>query len=255
MTLYRLTSTGIERLTDEEMASLQEGEVYFVQELTALDIAKLESMGAIAGRLFPGERNGSNRIGIADLDRDALYELLLSVSDPERPIDRLEIYSEEGGDFSIRIALELPLINEMVLGDIDGDGYTEIVGLTYDGVVLVYQYDPLTVRLADGTELEWENPHMDIHGTIWMSLGGFEALGCVAVEEPDRLELSRGDRVVVLDRSDLTIRCGDQILLPDVPREALESVPYLPFFSALDCLGFLYTYDPGLNLVEVESAG
>ena len=254
MTLYRLTAAGLTHLTEEELLSLEEGEVYFVQELTALDIEKLESLGTIAGRLYSGEQDDSSRIGIADLDRDALYELLLSMSDPQRPIDRLEVYSEQGGDFSMRITLELPLINEMVLGDVDADGYTEIVGLTYDGVVLVYQYDPLTVRLADGTELDWENPHRDIDGTIWLSLGGFEALGCIAVEQPDRLELSLNDRMLVLDRTERTIMCGESILFPDVPDEALETVPYLPLFSTLECLGFLYTYDPGTNLVEVEPA-
>jgi len=255
MILYRLTSTGIERLTEDELASLEEGEVYFVQELTALDIEKLESIGSIAGRLYSGDQDDTNRVGIADLDRDALYELLVSMSDPQRPIDRLEVYSEQGGDFSVRIALELPLINEMVLGDVDGDGYTEIVGLTYDGVVLVYQYDPLTVRLVDGTELEWENPHMNIDGAIWLSLGGFEALGCTIVQEPDRLEISLDDRLLVLDRTERTITCGDEILLPEVPAEAIETVPYLPLFSALECLGYLYTFDPDMNLVEVERAG
>jgi hypothetical protein len=253
MTLYRLTASGLELLSEEELASLEEGEVYFVQELTPLDIEKLESLGSIAGRLYSGDQDDS-RIGIADLDRDALYELLVSMSDPQRPIDRLEVYSEHGGDFSMRITLELPLINQMVLGDVDGDGYTEIVGLTYDGVVLVYQYDPLTVRLADGTELEWENPHKDIDGTIWLSLGGFEELGCTAVEQPDRLELSLNDMMVVLDRTEHTIMCEDSVLFPDVPAEAYETVPYLPLFSTLECLGFLYTYDPEQNLVEVEPA-
>jgi len=42
---------------------------------------------------------------------------------------------------------------------------------------------------------------------------------------------------------------------PEVPEEVLESIPYLPLFSTLDCLGFLYTYDPGRNLVEVEPEG
>jgi len=253
-TLYRLKGSGIEQLTEEEMARLEEGDVYFVQELTEVDITKLQSIGESAGRLFPARNDPSGRAGIADLDKDALYELLVAASDPDRPIDRLQIYSGEGGDFRVRFTLELPLINEMVLGDVDGDGVMEIVGLTYDGEVLIYQYDPLTVRVADGTELEWEVPHKDLNGTIWMSLGGFEALGCSAVEHPDVLELSYDDRLVVLNRTERTIKCGEATLIPVVPDEAVETAPFLPFFSTLDCLGFLYTYDPELDLVEVERA-
>ncbi len=252
MVLYKLTSDGLVELTEEEVSELQEGEVYFVQDLTKLDVSELEEIGAEAGKLYAGTGGEADRVGIADLDQDALLELLISVSDPNRPIDRLQIFRQDGGTFTVQITLELPLINEMVLGDIDGDDFSEIVGLTYDGEVLVYQYDPLTVRLADGTEVAWETPHMEIDGTIWVGLGGFETLGCTMVEEADSLQVSHSGHAVTLDREGKLLRCGDQILLPDVPDAALESTPYLPLLSVLDCLGFRYTYDPRQNLVELE---
>ena len=252
MVFYRLTAGGLVELGQEELGALEEGKVYFVQELSTSDVEELERLGSGTRSMFPGSEAG--RTGLADLDRDALLELLVAVSDPERPIDRLEIYKEEGDTYTVKITLELPLINEMLLGDLDGDGFTEIVGLTYEGVVLVYQWDPLTVRFAGGREIDWETPHKQIDDMIWMSLGGFESLGCEVLEEPDGLEVKRGDRTVRLDRSERVVRCGDELLLPEVPDEVLEAVPYLPLFAALDCLGFLYTYDASEQLVEVEIA-
>ena len=252
MVLYRLTSNGLIELTDEEIASLDEGQVYFVRELSASQIDRIQALGSGDGQFFFGNSREFGRAGIANLDEDAFVELLVSVSDPDRPIDHLEIYAEEDGLFTVKVTLELPLINEMVLGDVDGDGFSEIVGLTFDGDVLVYQYDPLTVRLADGTEIDWETPHQKVNDTIWMSIGVFESLGCTAVENPDSLEIQLDDHSVILDREAGNVRCGDEVLIPEVPVGALESVPFLPFFSALECLGFTYTYDPGRNLVELE---
>lgn len=252
MIFYRLTSDGLVELAQEEIGQLEEGQVYFVQELTTTDVKELESLGSETASMFSGSDEG--RTGLADLDRDALLELLVAVSDPERPIDRLEIYKEEGDTYTVRITLELPLINEMLLGDVDADGFTEIVGLTYEGVVIVYQWDPLTVRLPDGVEIDWEAPHKQINDMIWMSLGGFESLGCLVEEEPDGLHVIRGDRVVRLDRVERSVMCGEEVLLPEVPDEILEAIPYLPLFSSLDCLGFLYTYDASEHLVEVELA-
>ncbi len=254
MSLYRLTSDGFVELTDDEIVSLEEGEVYFVQELSVTELDMLQALGSGRGRFFRGSSTEIGRAGIADLDEDAFLELLTAVSDPDRPIDHLEIYTEEDGLFTVKITLELPLINEMVLGDIDGDGFSEIVGLTFDGDVLVYQYDPLTVMLADGTELEWETPHQRVNDTIWMSIGGFEALGCTAIEHPDSLEILCADLSIILDREKGLIMCGDEVILPEVPQSVLESLPFLPFFSALECLGFSYTYDPGQNLVELEQS-
>ncbi|MCX6645714.1 MAG: hypothetical protein NTY09_05070 [bacterium] len=252
MALYRLTSEGMIELTAEEIASLDEGQVYFVRELSVSEIDQLQAIGSGEGRFFSGDNNQFGRAGIADLDADALVELLVSVSDPDRPIDHLEIYSEEGGLFTVKVTLELPLINEMVLGDVDGDGFSEIVGLTFDGDVLVYQYDPLTVMLANGTEIDWETPHQKVNNTIWMSIGAFEALGCTAVEHPDSLEITFNNHSVILDREAGSVMCGDEVLVPQVPEGVLDSAPFLPFFSALDCLGFNYTYDPSKNLVEME---
>jgi hypothetical protein len=242
-------------LTDTELDEIQEGEVYFVRELKESDISSLLGLNEGIHGMFPGSGPDSGSAGLADLDQDALVELLLSVSDPNRPIDRLEIYKEEDGAYTVRVTIELPLINEMVLGDIDGDSFPEIVGLTYDGVVLVYQWDPLTILLPDGSELDWEAPHKEIDGVIWMSLGGFESLGCEADDEPGDLKLNRGDLTVEMDRTDGVIRCGNEVIVPDVPAEVLESVPYLPLFSTLDCLGFLYTYDPVTHVLRMESSG
>jgi hypothetical protein len=252
MALYRLTADGMIELTDEEIASLDEGQVYFVRELSVSEIDQLQALASGEGRFFSGDNNQLGRAGIADLDADALVELLVSVSDPDRPIDHLEIYSEEGGLFTVKVTLELPLINEMVLGDVDGDGFSEIVGLTFDGDVLVYQYDPLTVMLANGTEIEWETPHQKVNNIIWMSIGAFEALGCTAVELSDSLEITKNNHSVILNRETGSVMCGDEVLVQQVPEGVLESAPFLPFFSALDCLGFNYRYDPAKNLVEME---
>lgn len=252
MVLYHLTSDGLVQLTDEEIASLDEGQVYFVQELSVSELDRLQAIGSGQGRFFRGSSTEIGRAGIADLDEDAFVELLVAVSDPDRPIDHLEIYTEEDGLFTVKITLELPLINEMVLGDVDGDGFSEIVGLTFDGDVLVYQYDPLTVRLADGTEINWETPHQRVNDTIWMSIGGFESLGCTVIENPDSLVIQCDEFSITLDREEGSVKCGDVVLIPNVPRGVLETQPYMPFFTALDCLGFTYTYDPELNLVELE---
>ena len=146
-------------------------------------------------------------------------------------------------------------VSEMVIGDVDGDNFSEIVGLTYEGTVLVYQYDPLTVVLADGTQISWDAPHRRIDDTIWMSIAGFEALGCETIQDPDFLEISFGDHMVVYSMTDNLVKCGADVILPEVPDVILETEPYLPFFTSLECLGLVYTYDPSRNLVEVEEAG
>ncbi len=253
LTIYRLTDGGLEELTGDELAELHEGEVYVVQGLEESDVSELLSLGATG--LYRGSGPDSGLAGLADLDRDTLVELVLSVSDPDRPIDRLEIWSEEEGHFTVKVIFELPLINQMVLGDIDGDGFTEIVGLTFDGVVLVYQWDPLTILLADGSELTWETPHREIDGTIWLGIEGFKGLGCDAEEVADSVEVRRGEWEVTLDRSEMSLKCGEEILAPEVPEEFLEDRIYLPLFSVLNCLGFLYTYDPETNVVRLETEG
>jgi hypothetical protein len=144
-------------------------------------------------------------------------------------------------------------MNEMHLGDIDGDGFNEIVGITFDGEVLIYQWDPLTVKLKDGSDLTWETPHREVNGIIWMSLGGFEALGCGTQEDARYLSVARGDHRVILDRTTGEIMCDGEVLLPDVPPEMLESTPFLPLLPALDCLGFFYSYYPDQNLVQLEN--
>ncbi len=252
MTLYRLTSEGLVELTDSEMAELQDGDVYFIQELNEYDINEIKSLGSDIAGVYPSVGYRSDRVGLADLDSDALLELLVSVGDPDRPIDRLEIYKNEGGEFMVKITLELPLLNEMVLGDVDGDGFTEIVGLTFDGEVLVYQYDPLTVELSDETGIDWDYPHKIIDETIWVSLSGFEKLGCTVVEGEESSEVRYGNLAVTIDRDENILRCGDEVLLDELPNDALEFVPYLPLLSTLECLGFHYTVDPDRDLVVVE---
>jgi len=254
MTLYKMTSDGLLELTDEEISELEEGQVYFLDDLSLSDLTGLQKLESSVGRFFPELDYNSQRAGVADLDRDALLELLVAFNDPNLPIDRLEIWSEEEGVFTVRISYELPLLNEMVLGDIDGDGFTEIVGLTYDGEVLVYQYDPLTVLNPDGEEITWEYPHRIVNGEIWMSLGGFEALGCNASPGADFLDISLNDYMVRLNRIDATIECNGEVIAENVPDAFLESIPYLPFLSTLDCLAIPYTHEPGSNLVEVHSS-
>ncbi len=251
MTLYRLSSDGLVKLTENEITELDDAEIYFVQELTSRDIAQLHDFSSDPANIDPDSHILTDRVGVADLDRDAFLELLVSVSDPEQPIDRLEIYSEESGEFTVRITLELPLINEMVLGDVDGDNFSEIVGLTFDGEVLVYQYDPLTVMKPDGTQIEWLYPHRRFGGLIWVDPMGFESLGCIVVDDDGITKLLYNNRVVELDTSNQVITCDTVVLLPDLPGEAVEDILYVPLLATLDCLGFHYTYDSGQCLVEV----
>ena len=253
MTLYKLTDAGLVELTDEELRTLKEGEIYMVQELSEDDVRQLQSLTAKIESMFQSSGVDSGRAGVADLDRDAILELLLAVSDPKRPIDRLEIYKEEGGIYTVKVTLELPLMNEMVLGDVDGDSFTEIVGLTFDGEVLVYQWDPLTIRRPDFTEVDWESPHREYNGMIWTSLGAFEALGCSLLEDSVTIRVSRKGRSVVLNRETHTLSCEGEVLLPDVPLEMFEKTPYFPLFLTLDCLGFLYSYYPEDYLVQLDS--
>jgi len=252
MTLYKFTSSGLTELSDTELAELEEGEVYFVSELTAGELAEIQTLGADATGVYGGERDASNRVGFADFDSDALLDLMVSVSDPERPIDRLEIYKEEGDSFTVRITLELPLLNEMVLGDVDGDCFTEIVGLTFDGEVLVYQYDPLDVTLADDSRINWTFPHQRISDMIWVDTSGFIELGCIVELLENAVNIHYNGLTVTLDKTNRRVMCGDEILLPDVPISAIENEPFVPLFMTLECLGFHYTYDPVEITIKVE---
>ncbi|MFH1677160.1 MAG: hypothetical protein ABIC40_09065 [bacterium] len=251
MIFYKLGEDGLVKLSGDELGNLYEGQVFLVQDLSTEDIDDLMELGASSGKKSPHHQAGSGNAFLADLNQDALLDLILSFGDPDRPVDKLELYSRDGESYTVKVTLELPLINQMVLGDIDGDGFTEIVGLTYDGDVLVYQWDPLTVKTADGKELNWETPHQLIDNTIWMCLGMFEAIGCTVVEEPDKITLSRGDKSVVINRVIREIVCGDRIVLDSVPEAALETIPFFPLMKTLDCLGFSYTFNQISHLIEL----
>lgn len=253
MKLFRIAHNGLEPLTENELSKLKDGEIYFIQELSAEDLEEIKLLGTNVSSMFSPKGAGSDRAGVADLDRDAILELLVSVSDPKRPIDKLEIYKEEGKSYTVKITLELPLMNEMLLGDIDGDGFTEIVGLTFDGEVLVYQWDPLTIKYKDGREISWEAPHREIDGMIWMSVGGFEALGCVLSEGASTLSLTRGNKKVILDKEKNLISCGGEVLLPNIPIEMTETIQYFPLFIVLECLGFFFSYDADQDTVILEN--
>lgn len=252
LSFFRLTDKGLEDLTDNEFASLEDGEVYIVTR----------NLGDGAGGMYPEESDPfgmllssemtSGRAGLIDLDRDELYELLITMSDPVRPVDRLEIFNEQEDVYSVKITVELPLINEMVLGDVDGDGFTEIVSLTYDGNILVYQWDPLQVVMPNGMQAHWEAPHRLSRNSIWMSVGCFIDLGCSLTYESNRIVISYGQNNLALDTDTGTFIYNDTLALTPVPPEFTRSVIYLPFFRSLDLLGFKFIWDPYNSLVEIE---
>jgi len=250
MTLYKMSTNGFVELSETEIASLDDGEIYLVQEFTGEDLNELMTLVA------SNEVNGpyeSGRAGLADLNRDTLLDLLVSVSDPSRPVDHLEVYTEEDGGFVVSVTVELPLLNEMVLGDVDGDEFTEIVGLTFDGEVLVYQYDPLTVYYGDDFTVGFSSPHEVHEEKIWVAADGFSDLGCNLVITDTFTEVRYQDLVVTLDTVAGEIRCGDDVIASEIPAHLYETKAFLPLLAILECLGFSYSIDNLGYIVNVET--
>jgi hypothetical protein len=246
---YKLTESGLVEITSDEFGAIDQGKIYFIQDFHSNDPDQdgFDPMG-----MLMSTDPSSGRAGFADLDKDELNELLLAITDPVRPIERLEIYNEEDDVYSVNVTIELPLINEMVLGDVDGDGFTEIVSLTYDGEVIIYQWDPLSVKLEDGTDLSWEAPHREIDGVVWMSAGMFEDLGCAVEFLPKWVVVTYGDNVISIDREDRTGYVNEVPAIEDIPSELIDSIVYFPLLQSLEALGIDYTSEPENNLIEIN---
>jgi len=253
MDLYKLSQNGFVKLTENEIARLDEGEIYLVQDFTGEDLKELMSLVEDYGSGNTVEPGESGRAGFADINRDALLDLLVSVSDPSRPVDHLEVYTEGEGGFVVSVTVELPLLNEMVLGDIDGDGFTEIVGLTFDGEILVYQYDPLTVSLDTGLKVAFSAPHEYYEEKVWVTADGFGDLGCNLTITDTSTEIRYRNKSVILDIPSGEIRCGDEIIQSGVPERLYKYRMYFPLLQTLECLGFDVTIDSSGNTVNVES--
>ena len=87
------------------------------------------------------QRHGSvAHVNAADLNDDGLVDLLLAIdgSDLTAP-KNLVLYSQSGGGFSVGNPFGASVISELLAGDVDDDGFTDIVAVNEAGVHQLYR--------------------------------------------------------------------------------------------------------------------
>lgn len=104
---------------------------------------------------------------VADLDGDSINEVV--VRDPQ---GRLSLFSVKNNDIII-LNSALPMTSYPAVGDIDGDGCDEIVGLKDKTYLSAYKLHPTKGVLYE----YWTIPHSDISGQTGITLFDFNADG------------------------------------------------------------------------------